>query len=240
MKCPKCGYTSFPYLESCRKCGHGLAEQRAALGIYAVRPDPPDLSLAYQAAPVETANRRLTRPLSAPGSELSHLEEIDLEAPGAEPSAAGVQEVGEPADAAPNSRPGLDRDAIGEGELPPVEPSAGGLSAPEMIISERVDLSGLGDITLELDDAADLGGESPEGPHLPSESADVNRVYELDLDDEMGGMTLGGPAGEAAADDDAAADAAYTLEIEEDVEFDIEELELEQDDDVEDDDDDRP
>ena len=36
MKCPKCRYTSFQYLESCRKCGHALAEQRAALGLYAL------------------------------------------------------------------------------------------------------------------------------------------------------------------------------------------------------------
>ena len=64
MKCPKCRYTSFPYLENCPKCGVALAEQRAALGIYALRPDPPDLLLAYQAASMEIAGGLLTAPES--------------------------------------------------------------------------------------------------------------------------------------------------------------------------------
>src|SRR5918996_5520665 len=79
MKCPKCGSTSFPYLESCRKCGHGLAEQRAALGIYALRPDPPDLLLAYQAASMEVTGGALTHHVSTPGIDLRPLEAIELE-----------------------------------------------------------------------------------------------------------------------------------------------------------------
>lgn len=33
MKCPKCGYTSFDYLESCKKCGKDLAEFKQRFGI---------------------------------------------------------------------------------------------------------------------------------------------------------------------------------------------------------------
>jgi len=33
MKCPKCGYHSFDHLESCRKCGGGLAAHRQRLGL---------------------------------------------------------------------------------------------------------------------------------------------------------------------------------------------------------------
>jgi hypothetical protein len=29
MRCPKCGYHSFDFLESCKKCGHDLAEHKA-------------------------------------------------------------------------------------------------------------------------------------------------------------------------------------------------------------------
>jgi ribosomal protein S27AE len=28
MKCPKCGYTSFDYLDECKKCGKDLAEHK--------------------------------------------------------------------------------------------------------------------------------------------------------------------------------------------------------------------
>jgi hypothetical protein len=39
MKCPKCGYTSFDYLDSCKKCGIDLRELRTKLQIIAVSPD---------------------------------------------------------------------------------------------------------------------------------------------------------------------------------------------------------
>lgn len=39
MKCPKCGYTGFDYLDACRKCGGDLREVRMALQIIAVSPD---------------------------------------------------------------------------------------------------------------------------------------------------------------------------------------------------------
>jgi hypothetical protein len=165
MKCPKCGYTNVPYLESCRKCGHGLAEQRAALGIYALRPDPPDLLLAYQAASMEGTGGALTPPVSAPEIDLVPVEGIDLP-------------------------------------------------------------------------TADLGGESPGSTQTPSESAVVKQVYDLDLDEDLVGLTLQGPVHGAGTDDDDEV-TEYTLEIEENLEFEVDELELEQDDEVEDEDDDR-
>lgn len=39
MKCPKCGYTSFDYLDSCKKCGADVREVRTRLQIIAVSPD---------------------------------------------------------------------------------------------------------------------------------------------------------------------------------------------------------
>ncbi|GAM11211.1 hypothetical protein OR1_03522 [Geobacter sp. OR-1] len=33
MKCPKCGYNSFEYLDSCKKCGNSLATFKESLGI---------------------------------------------------------------------------------------------------------------------------------------------------------------------------------------------------------------
>jgi hypothetical protein len=79
MKCPKCGYTSFAYLENCLKCSQGLAEQQAAFGLYALRPNPPDLLMAYQAARLDADDTRLgTPPLPSTAIDLSQLVEIEL------------------------------------------------------------------------------------------------------------------------------------------------------------------
>ncbi|PLX42437.1 MAG: hypothetical protein C0608_02980 [Deltaproteobacteria bacterium] len=39
MKCPKCGYTSFDYLDECKKCGADISDTRAMLGVIAVSPE---------------------------------------------------------------------------------------------------------------------------------------------------------------------------------------------------------
>lgn len=38
MKCPKCGYVSFEYLDTCRKCGRDLSQFKDAVGIAAFAP----------------------------------------------------------------------------------------------------------------------------------------------------------------------------------------------------------
>jgi len=43
MKCPRCDYTSFDYLESCRKCGSNLIVVREALRLPAIKPEVPFL-----------------------------------------------------------------------------------------------------------------------------------------------------------------------------------------------------
>jgi len=39
MKCPKCGYTSYDYLDECKKCGADISDTRAMLGVIAVSPE---------------------------------------------------------------------------------------------------------------------------------------------------------------------------------------------------------
>lgn len=34
MKCPKCGYNSFEYLETCKKCGQGLGEHKQKFNLW--------------------------------------------------------------------------------------------------------------------------------------------------------------------------------------------------------------
>lgn len=237
MKCPKCSYTSFPHLEICSKCGFGLAEQRAALGIYALRPDPPDLLLAYQAAIVEVTGGMLTSPVYTPDIDRRPLEGIDLEVAEAEPDRAGTHEMGEPANADWDLMPTLEHEAMEEEEFALEEPGSERPSTQDVIIPQSLDLSDLGDITLALENAADLEGESPESAQTPREFADVKQVYDLDADGDLDGLTLGHIVdGVGAEDDDEAVE--YTLEIEEDLEIEVDGLELEQDDEGDDEDDD--
>jgi hypothetical protein len=237
MKCPKCRYSSFPHLENCPKCGFGLAEQRAALGIYALRPDPPDLLLAYRAASTDSAGAMLTSPVYAPDIDLSPLEGIDLEIAGEESEEAGTREMGEPANAAPDLMPMLEREVIEEEEFAPEEPGSERLSTQDVIMPQSLDLSELGDITLALENAADLGGEAPESAQTARELAEVKQVYDLDVDEDLDGLTLEHILDDAGADDEDDQAAEYTLEIEDVVEFEVDGLELEQDDEGEDEDD---
>jgi hypothetical protein len=39
MKCPKCNYTSFDYLETCKRCGVDLRDARSLLQIISVSPE---------------------------------------------------------------------------------------------------------------------------------------------------------------------------------------------------------
>jgi len=43
MKCPKCGYVSFDYNESCPKCHEDIRAERAKLNLSNYRSDPPFL-----------------------------------------------------------------------------------------------------------------------------------------------------------------------------------------------------
>jgi hypothetical protein len=222
MKCPKCGYTSFPYLESCRKCGRALAEPRAALGLYAQRPDPPDLLLAYQAASTDVTETTAMPPASALSLDLDHLEEIELEVAEAESTTPGTDEGGEPVSPASESMLTLDREVIAEAESPPLEPSE------------------LADIALELENAVDLGDKLAERSQTPKDSSEGEPVYDLDLAEDLDDLPLQSLEDESHTGDvnDDEEVVEYTLEIEDDLEFEIDELEVEQDDDAEAEDDD--
>jgi hypothetical protein len=43
MKCPKCKYTVFDYLDTCPRCGKDLTVEKAKLNISSVKPNPPSL-----------------------------------------------------------------------------------------------------------------------------------------------------------------------------------------------------
>jgi hypothetical protein len=242
MKCPTCGYTSFPYLESCAKCGHEMAEPRAALGLYALRAEPPDLLLAYQAANAEGTGAALPQPPSVPGIDLGHLDEIELELGEAEQTSPAIHEVEQPAGAAPDFVPTLDPTPTGEGELLPAELHVEPVSSQDMVMPQTLDLSELGDITLELETAADLGGPPSESTQTPREAPEFKPVYDLDLDEELEDLPLGSSVDESHADNadnDDEETTEYMLEIEDEIELEVEELEIEEDDEAGEEDDHR-
>lgn len=210
MRCPKCGFTSFPYLENCGKCGQGLAEQRAALGVYALHPDPPDLRLAYQVLPRDVEVSEDALPQASAGIDLGTLEEINLD----------LAEADEPLSAPALEAHTLDAEA---GQTPAREPN----SAPVF------DLSELGEIKLELEDPAQLQDTSIDSPQPPMAAPQVRSVYDLDLDTDADELALG-PNIEEAEPLEAPQDAIeYVLEIDDEieVEFEVDELDIEEEDD---------
>jgi hypothetical protein len=227
MKCPKCGYVSFPYLESCRQCGQGLAGQHAAFGLYALRPEPPDLWLAYQALEADAATAPLASPLPTAAIDLGQLDEIELDLADADDSTQGTPQGGGQAGDAMHARP-----------TPALEPTLEEELPPEIVIPQSLDLGELGDIALEIEDTAALGSTSPPSLQPPTEPSETPQVYDLDLDEKLEGLTLGSTIQESGTDDDDEEIAEYTLEIEDELELEIDELESEEDDEAEDDDDD--
>jgi hypothetical protein len=230
MKCPKCGYTTFPYLENCPKCGFGMAEQRAALGVYALQPDPPDLQLAYQAASMDVAGGVLPSPVYTPGIDLGLLEGIGLEIAEAEPRGPRAYETAEPSNVASPSVPTLEHGAVEEDGLTLEEPGGDPPSTQQVAMPQSLELSQLGDVTLVLDNTADPEGEPPDSVQTRGDYADVKQVYDLDVDEDLGGLALGPMVDGPGVDDDAEEVAEYTVEIEEDLEIEVDGLELEQDD----------
>jgi len=76
MKCPKCGYNSFDYLDSCKKCGKDLVEFKQRFGIKSVlfpgatvatvaKPVADDGSLAAEASELAAASARGAADVSA-------------------------------------------------------------------------------------------------------------------------------------------------------------------------------
>ncbi len=43
MKCPKCNYTTFDYLDICPRCGKDMTAEKAKLNISSIKPKPPFL-----------------------------------------------------------------------------------------------------------------------------------------------------------------------------------------------------
>jgi hypothetical protein len=170
-------------------------------------------------------------PAYAPGVDLGPLEGIDLEIAEAEPRGAEAHEMAEPSNIAPHLMPTREHEAVAEDGVALKEPGGEQPGPQEVIMPQILDLSQLGDIMLEPANAADLEDESPESAQTPRGFTHVQQAYDLDADEALDGLTLGPIVDGPGADDDDEEAAEYTLEIEEDLEFEVDGLELEEDDD---------
>ncbi len=176
MKCPKCGYTSFAYLESCRKCGHEYAKTQGPFGVYALRPTAPDL-MASLGGEMDAADASLSSAI-----DLSQLDHLDL----------ALAEDAEDAEGAAGSLvlddPQTQGAPVGTPSTPAIEPTSPAIPT--------IDVAQLGEIEFELPDDAEESGPTPLETREPSmvpfdlsstlglESADENMLLGIEADPE--------------------------------------------------------
>jgi hypothetical protein len=232
MKCPACGYTSFPYLDRCRKCGQALGEARAVYGAYARTPTPLDLMLAYEVAPVDAAEAANPEDLPTPTIDLSELHEIELELTASGEASSSSAQGGGLSGAAEDATPTFDLDLQSGSDSPGASDGAR-YGAEDDLPVPTMDLSGLDDLALELTEVAEDAHMSPREPSMsPPVPGEVEHVFDLDLDeDEPESRTLGSEAEPSRRMDDGDEEdedsEAYVLEIEDELELEIDELEFE-------------
>jgi hypothetical protein len=235
MKCPKCGYTSFPYLGSCGKCGRQLAEARKLYGVYALPPNPPDLMLAAEPVPLESADMVPRETMSSPTIDLSQLNEIDLVLASPDEASPDAVEGQTYLQVLEESMPMLDAELLQDGETRPLPlaPAPNPDTRPDTPRQPALDLSSRADLKLER---ANVSAELPPpmDPDKRPTTRDVEQVFELDLEDEAESLTLRPVAeGSPVNDENDENDPEYILEIEEELELEVEELDLEVDSDDE-------
>lgn len=96
MKCPKCGYTSFDYLDSCKKCNNSLKEFKAKHGLRSLLfPNRTQRAETPPAAPILTAAAAIAPTLGVPADSAGSTDfgyDFDSEptAPATAPKAAAV------------------------------------------------------------------------------------------------------------------------------------------------------
>ncbi len=107
MKCPKCSYTTFDYLDTCPRCGKDMTAEKAKLNISSIKPKPPfllgsltgDLSDSSVGIPIPEGSEGVAEEMKLKdeevyddGSELDiNMEEESLSEPG-KPRKEAVEE----------------------------------------------------------------------------------------------------------------------------------------------------
>ena len=235
MRCPKCGFTSFPYPENCGKCGQGLAEQRAALGAYALRSDAPDLRLAYQVGSMDAEGVETALPQAPADIDLGSLEEISLDLAGVDEPLSAPSSGPDVPEATVDLLPLMAFESTSALEAHAADSGVEQAPTHEDAAAPVFDLSELGEITLELEDPARLQSPSVESPQPPMAAPQGRPVYDLDLDAGADDLTLVPEADESEPLEAPQDTIEYVLEVDDEieVEFEVDELDIEEGDDTE-------
>ena len=196
MRCPKCAYVSFDYLEKCAKCSRDLMQSRADLNLLDFRPEVPFL-LGSLVGEMQGGGVQ---------QNLSLTQETELE--------LGGFDTGEPA-ASDGSIQMQDLGSLTETD------SSEEVSLSEIALDdlETIEASGLSDAgigEIKLDDMADLGGEdadlSPEDEDFLGLEFEADESSADDFGDLDEALTAE-PAVESAEVDPG---AALELDLDED------------------------
>ena len=238
MKCPACGYTSFPYLDRCRKCGRALGEARAVYGAYARTPTPLDLMLAYEVAPVDAAETANPEGLPSPTIDLSELYETEVELTESGEASSSPAQGGRLSGAAEDATPTFDLDLQSGSDSPPGAPDGARYGVEDDLPVPTLDLSGLEDLSLELTEVAEDAHMSPLEPSIsPAVPGEVARVFDLDeAEPELQPLDSEAEPSRRVDDEEDEDSKEYVLEIEDELELEIDELEFKNDENAEDED----
>lgn len=214
MKCPKCGFVSFNYLETCRKCGRDLNDYRQARGFSDTAPQPMDIG-----APVMVEEGAAEEEDAAAAGENAGVDTGFT-------SEAGAAEAGEDIAIRMEEFP---EDSVDAGVIPEPEEEIDMISEEEdtgePVAADSGEVSA--DEGIELEEISFEEEESEQ--EIPSLSvADASSEPEETLNPELENDVEGGEPG----------DEAPSLELEE-LELTLEEDDEETEDDSDEDDEDR-
>ena len=105
MKCPKCKYVTFDYLDACPRCGKNMASEKAKYNISGIKPNPPFVLGS------------LTGDLDESGDELAVTESMKETTAGMGYEDEGVYDDGSELDIKIDEGPMTDADNVAEIDL---------------------------------------------------------------------------------------------------------------------------
>jgi hypothetical protein len=177
MRCPKCGYISFDYNQTCPKCNKDVSAELAKVGLPAFKPNPPSL-LGILTGEANESNVGLKIDPSS-SLEVTHDMEADFEsAPDYEMDEIGdLDEDTEAFDLSDEDASLLDHDLDVDIESPKAVKEDLELDEPVALASKEDD-----DLDLDLDIPGELEEDSSKTEATASLEADEDESFKIDLD----------------------------------------------------------
>ncbi|RMF83946.1 MAG: hypothetical protein D6736_20315 [Nitrospinota bacterium] len=170
MKCPKCGYVSFEYLDTCQNCHTDLSALKESMGLFAIKPGEIDLAMVLEeemAVESPAGEEGMEEGRSVPTHTLAaeeSLEDLSL-------SEKDLGSAEEEEETVPTIALDEEEDLSLDLSQLAAEATEEGPPAPQPAAGESDHLIGLGDL-------ADLGSETSSSPADTGSTADSTPVEE--------------------------------------------------------------